>query len=84
MSPFVLIVFITNDSLVISLETLTNLLSNMLVCVLDNLLSLIPTKILFKFGVISFSDGYQDLNSFIISGEALKGLDGTSFECSIN
>ncbi len=41
-------------------------------------------KILFKFGVISFSDGYQDLNRFIISGEALKGLDGTSFECSIN
>ena len=38
-------------------------------------------KILFKFGVVSFSDGHQTLDDFTISGEALLGLDGCSWNC---
>lgn len=38
---------------------------------------------LFKFGVIGFSRGERSDGSFFIFGEALKGLDGTSFRCKI-
>ncbi len=40
-------------------------------------------KILFKFGVVSFSEGHQTKDDFTISGEALVGLDGSSWNCSI-
>tara|TARA_B100000035_G_scaffold301541_1_gene298244 strand:- start:4649 stop:5677 length:1029 start_codon:yes stop_codon:yes gene_type:complete len=40
-------------------------------------------KILFKFGVVFFSEGHQTKDDFIISGEALLGLDGRSWNCSI-
>ncbi len=39
--------------------------------------------VLFKFGVISFSEGHQTKDDFTISGEALLGLDGRSWHCSI-
>ena len=38
----------------------------------------------FKFGVISFSEGEQSSDSFYISGEALKELDGESIRVSID
>ena len=40
-------------------------------------------KILFKFGVVFFSEGHQTKDDFTISGEALFGLDGSSWNCSI-
>ena len=38
----------------------------------------------FKFGVISFSEGEQSSDSFYISGEALKELDGESIRVSLD
>jgi hypothetical protein len=37
----------------------------------------------FKFGVIGFADGKQTSSSFYIFGEALKGIDGSVFQCSL-
>jgi hypothetical protein len=37
----------------------------------------------FKNGVVSFSDGKQQIDSFEISGEGFMGLDGKSFLCKI-
>lgn len=40
-------------------------------------------KVLFKFGVISFAAGIQSTDCFVISGEALRSIDGKSFICKI-
>lgn len=37
----------------------------------------------FKFGVIGFADGHQVSGSFYIFGEALRGVDGRVYECSL-
>ncbi len=37
----------------------------------------------FKFGVISFSNGVQKSDKFYISCEAIKNMDGKSYECSL-
>lgn len=42
----------------------------------------LPKK-LFKSGVISFADGPQSSAEFYLSGEALRGMDGRSFRCSL-
>ena len=39
---------------------------------------------LFKYGVISFSDGNQSSDDFMISGEGLVGLDGMSMNVKLN
>ena len=38
---------------------------------------------LFKYGVISFANGNQSLEDFIIFGEGLVGFDGVSLRASI-
>ena len=37
----------------------------------------------FKMGVISFAEGRQSSDHFYLFGEALKGIDGRSFQCRI-
>lgn len=37
----------------------------------------------FKFGVIGFADGRQASDCFYLFGEALRGLDGRVYKCSI-
>jgi len=37
----------------------------------------------FKNGVVSFSDGKQTIDNFIISGQGFKDFDGVSFQCEI-
>jgi hypothetical protein len=37
----------------------------------------------FKFGIIGMAEGEQSTQRFYLFGEALKGLDGRSFECRI-
>lgn len=40
-------------------------------------------KRIFKSGVISFADGPQTSDSFYLSAEALRSMDGRSFRCSL-
>jgi hypothetical protein len=37
----------------------------------------------FKYGIIGFSSGLQSINEFYIYCEALKGMDGKSYKCSL-
>ena len=39
---------------------------------------------LFKNSVLAFASGYQSSQKFYFSAEAIKGMDGKSFECVIN
>jgi len=38
----------------------------------------------FKYGVISFADGNQSSEDFMISGEGVVGLDGKSMNIRLN
>ena len=38
----------------------------------------------FKWGVVSFSDGDQESESFTLHFEGLKKVDGKAYLCSIN
>ena len=37
----------------------------------------------FKFGVLGFADGAQSSREFYLFGEALRGLDGVAWQCSL-
>ena len=41
------------------------------------------SKQYFKFGIITFADGAQASDSFYLFGEALRGIDGRVYECSL-